>query len=327
MHGFLRSHASILANLDSSGLSPRIVHDIGRSFKRRQLLRNRSNTAQEFCPVTGDFFTSCRRILGSVLILTLSIPVGATTVILDVRANKIIVVADSRAVDTNLNSKTVRDDKCKIVVLGNEIAFAETGQEGYTPAGVRDPVPGWHGTVEAINAYNGTPDHEIDAVAKTWAIQVTDNFQRFYGFAPQRVRGLTVQGVLMEGLFSGTNREGKVQLYLARVALDDTLQTREGASIPIGYSVDLLPPKDRPYTTNAVTQELLDNKTERAKKSANLWTKTSIDIPLADRRLRWLEFLAEETSKYDPEVHAPINAVEIRPKLAFWLQNKTCHTP
>jgi|SRR5580692_6650881 hypothetical protein len=53
----------------------------------------------------------------------------ATSIIIDVEADRIIIVADSRAEDVNSTSNTVRDDQCKIVVLGGRFAFAETGHE------------------------------------------------------------------------------------------------------------------------------------------------------------------------------------------------------
>jgi hypothetical protein len=42
----------------------------------------------------------------------------ATSIIIDVEAERIIIVADSRAGDLNRTSNTVRDDQCKIVVPG-----------------------------------------------------------------------------------------------------------------------------------------------------------------------------------------------------------------
>jgi hypothetical protein len=254
----------------------------------------------------------------------LTAPVPATSVIVDVKTDRILIVADSRAVQVNLGGYQVRDDKCKIIVLGNRIAFTETGREGYTPLGPWDTVPEWHGTSEAVNAYSNVQNHDLYTVASTWSIQVTKDFERLYLSDPQKVRGLAVQGILLAGIFAGENSQGILTAYLARVALDDTLQAREGTLIPIGHAVDQIPPKDEPYTTNGVTQELLEGKTDRAKQVAKLWAKKSRHIPLARRKLRWLEFLIEQTADYDSEVHAPINALQIKNNSVTWLQNETC---
>jgi hypothetical protein len=84
----------------------------------------------------------------------------ATSIIIDVEADRIIIVADSRAVEVKSTGSTPRDDKCKIVVLGNRFAFAETGREGYTREKVNDP-PGFHGTTEALRAYSSVPGHDL----------------------------------------------------------------------------------------------------------------------------------------------------------------------
>jgi hypothetical protein len=253
----------------------------------------------------------------------------ATSIVIAFQKNKIILVADSRASEMNLLGSTVRDDKCKLVILGKRFAFAETGQEGYTKTAVNDPVPDWHGTSEAVKAYNSVVDHDVHEIARTWAIQVSNYFQLFFIAAPQRVRSLTNQeklnGTLLVGIFVGTDANGFLKAYIARIALDDGLLLREpGAQVPIGYSIDELGPREEPYSTEAVTQELLDGKTERAKKVANDWAKESIHFPKDNRELRHLEFLIEQTGDYDESVHGPINALSVSMSMANWLQNNTC---
>jgi hypothetical protein len=254
----------------------------------------------------------------------LAAPLDATSIIIDVKTDRILVVADSRAVEQNPSGNQVRDDKCKIIILGKMIAFAETGNEGYTPTGPGDPLREWHGTSEVLKAFDSTPDHDLYKVALAWSIQIANDFQLFYRSNSERVRSLAVQGVLLEGIFAGRNSQGSLAFYIANVALDDTLQAREGAVIPIGYSVAELPLKDEPYSTNAVTRELIDGKTDSAKEVAKLWAKKLRKIPRADRRLRWLEFLVEKTAEFDSQVHGPVNAVEVKPSSVTWLHNETC---
>lgn len=260
----------------------------------------------------------------------LAAPCQATSIIIDIEADRIIIVADSRAVDVNLTGNTVRDDQCKIVVLGGRFAFAETGREGYTKENATDLVPTFHGTTEAVRAYSSVSNHDLRKVALSWATQLTDDFKAFYVADPQRVRGLANenQGFLLFALFAGSDITGALKVYLARIVIDDTLPTRVLASLPVGYTVDEFPPKGAPqgpyYSTHAITQELIDGKTDRAKEVARLWTQQSRQIPEADRTVRRLEFLIEQTGNYDNAVHGPTNAVQVTTGSATWLEHTTC---
>jgi hypothetical protein len=259
----------------------------------------------------------------------LAVPSNATSIIIALENGRIILLADSRASELNPLGRTIRDDKCKIVILGERFAFAETGREGYTRTTPTDSVPGWHGTSEALKAYNNVFDHDLHAVALSWGIQVTNYFQVFFLADPQRVRSLTNQetlnGTLLVGIFAGADRSGLLKVYKVRIALDDSLHLREpAAQTPIGYAIDEIPPRDEPYSTEAVTQELLDGKTQRARDVANAWAKKSRHFPKSDRKLRRLEFLIEQTSNYDEEVHGPANTLQLTRDSATWLQNNTC---
>jgi hypothetical protein len=267
-----------------------------------------------------------RRLSLILLAAILTLPANATTVIIDFKTETILMVADSRATELGSGVDQPRDNKCKIVILGNKIAFAETGNEGYTPSRPDDSLREWHGTSEALAAYDSVPDHDIYEVALAWSIRVTNEFQAFYLANPGRVRSLALQaqGGLLEGIFAGRSSHGSLILYVANIALDDTLKTREAVAVPIGYAITELPLKDEPYSTDDVTRELIDGKTDRAKQVAKVWAKESRRIPRAKRRLKWLEFLVEKTADYDSQVHGPVNAVEVKQNSVTWLQNETC---
>ena len=256
----------------------------------------------------------------------------ATSIIIDVEADRIIIVADSRAVEVNSTGSNPRDDKCKIVLLGNRFAFAETGREGYAREKVNDP-PGFHGTTEALRAYSSSvPGHDLHDIAVIWAIQLTNDFSAFYRADPPRVRGLADQkGILLYGFFAGGDSTGALKVYLAIIAIDDTLPSRVPGSLPVAYAVEEFPPPGAPkgpyYSTHAVTQELIDGKTDRAVEVARLWAKESRQIPRADRTVRRLEFLIEQTGNYDNTVHGPTNAVQVTPGSATWLKHTTCPWP
>lgn len=273
-------------------------------------------------PETPRASRRSRAAASALAFLFVSAPLQATSVVFDVNPNHIYVLADSRAGEETKTSTTTHDDKCKIAVLGDQIVFSETGREGYTPEGILDTVPGWHGLDEARAAYRNAVSHSVHDVALQWATQVTINFQKFYMAAPDRVRGLAVYGTLLVGLFGGFEN-GKPVFYFARIAVDDSLLVREAATIPVGYSLTLVP-KPKPYATESITQELIDGKTDRARTAAAQWAIKRVKIAPADRRWRWLAFLVEQTGQYDNTVHAPVNVLRITPNSVTWLQNETC---
>src|SRR5437763_463285 len=102
---------------------------------------------------------------------------SATSIIIDIKPDRVIILADSRAVVVNAGSKTVRDDMCKIVSLGGRLGFAETGREGYTPSGPLDLAPEWNGRAEALSAYRSVQNGDFYGVVLNWSIKVTNKFQ------------------------------------------------------------------------------------------------------------------------------------------------------
>ena len=265
------------------------------------------------------------RVVSSVaLTAILCCPAYATTIVIRLQKGRIVLLADSRAVDQNPAGNRVRDDACKIHRLGSQVLFAETGNDQYQRSSPTDPIPEWNASDEAIIAYDRVPEHELQKVANVWAINVTNNFQLFYRYAPQRVRSLSPPGVpFLVGIFAGRNSEGDLQVYVVRVELDDSLTSREHAAIPIGHAVDPLDPREMPYSTNGITQELIEGKTSRALAVARQWKKKSRKIPLTTS-LRGIEFLIARTGDYDAQVGGPVNAAQVTNHLTTWLLNRTC---
>jgi len=255
---------------------------------------------------------------------------AGTSIIFDVVSDYIIIVADSRQEVVNLKGVAeVRDDKCKIAVLGRQFAFAETGREGYTPDSARDRVPEFHGTLEAVTAFNAVSNHDLLDVAQQWANQLRERFGRFYSADPSRVQrlGIGSQNDLLIGIFAGADREGALRMYFVRLAIADPNAIEHGEK-PIAFAIYPFPRAENPvtlYSTNPVTNELLDGKTERAAATARLWQSKAHKIRSLDEEVQRLEFLVDRTADYDPEVHSPINALKITRKGVSWIDNRTCH--
>jgi hypothetical protein len=254
---------------------------------------------------------------------------AGTSIILDVEPNYIIIVADSRQEVVNLKGiAEVRDDKCKIVVLGQQFAFAETGREGYTPDGLRDRVPEFHGTLEAVSAFNAVPNHGLLDVAQQWATQLRELLGRFYSADPSRVQrlGIGPQNDLLIGIFAGVDRDGALKIYLVRLAIADPNAIEHGEK-PIAFAIYPFPHSENPvtlYSTNPVTNELLDGKTERGAATSKLWQSKARKIRPHDEEVQRLEFLVDRTADYDPEVHSPINALKVTRQGVTWIDNHTC---
>jgi hypothetical protein len=268
-----------------------------------------------------------RSVCAALLLVLAGGPItNATSIVIAFQSDRILVLADSRVVRMNQTGNQSSDDMCKLMILGEKFAFAETGEEGYTRAGPNDPVPEWNGKSEASKAYEAHVRGGLYDVALRWAIQVANNFERFYAANPAKVRLLAAsqRGTLLEGFFVGTDTTHSLRIYMARIALDDTLRIREGAPVPIGYSLDSLPPRSEAYSTDTITKELLDGKTERAKGAAKLWERKAHRFPAPEQEFRRLEFLIEQTGSYNLAVHKPVNALQVTREKATWIQNETC---
>ncbi|HET9402304.1 MAG TPA: hypothetical protein VFO34_15275 [Candidatus Acidoferrales bacterium] len=273
-------------------------------------------------------FVRCMLVNLAILATVTSLPVCATSIVIDYKPDRVFLLADSRAVDTDQDGSSRIRDKCKIAVLSDRFAFAETGREGYTPNSPIDPVQKWNGIEEALSAYRQHLNADIRDIALSWGRSLAADFQSFYLVNPERVRSLTVaNGTLLVGLFVGADASRKIRVYRVRIAIDDSLRQREGAVIPVGYAVDALPPTSRPYFTDGITQELFEGKTERARTIGKEWSQRGQRMRLIDAQafdLVHLEFLIEETGKFDDSVHGPVNILSVSKRSVTWIQNKTC---
>ena len=94
---------------------------------------------------------------------------------------------------------------------------------------------------------------------------------------------------------------------------------------PIQKSEQLLPFRELPYTTNLVTQELIEGNSERTREAAAEWQRKAASYPRKERGWRWDEFVIVTTAIYDESVGQAIDVLEIPAGgKARWLQNSTC---
>jgi hypothetical protein len=126
--------------------------------------------------------------------------------------------------------------------------------------------------------------------------------------------------VLVTAFFVGW--EATVPLLIwQKVYLDET----EAHGVAIREQV--LPLRELPYTSNAVTQDIIEGNSPSAVSMRNQWKASSLLVP--DRELDWrqMEFFVFATSKYDPTVSPIANVLEIRVgSKANWLHNPSCQS-
>jgi hypothetical protein len=265
-------------------------------------------------PTMGARATGC-----VFLLLLLSGSVGATSIVVQLYPGRILVAADAHGDKLGPNFKSSNETECKVVPF-NDAAFALTGIADYVRYQLDDPVTSWNSYSDAREAYREQRGDLVPA-ANDWATRATRHYSSFYLANPARVLQLAKandQNVLLVGMFAGF-RGGKAQLIVERIYLD------EHGSRPILHKQLVLPARKLPYSSNRITEDLIDGHSARAKSAHAVWVKMSGSIPVSMRALRRVEFLIQATAKYDKTVGTQVNVLEVSPhKNPHWLQNFTC---
>lgn len=245
---------------------------------------------------------------------------NATSIVVQVDSGRIFIAADTRGAALTPGVATAfHETECKIVPLGNA-AFAVTGNEDYVQTQQNDLVASWNSRSDAREAYT---EHKDDLIATSdeWAARAVRHYLFFYFINPARVQELAQvnsEHVLLEGLFAGF-QAGQAILILRYVYLN------EGSLSPILDSKTVVPVRTLPYTSNGITQELIEGHSERTEAAKAAWKNKLASIPIANREFRQLEFLVQFTHNYDESVGQRVNIMEVFPqKKPLWLQNFTC---
>jgi hypothetical protein len=247
----------------------------------------------------------------------------ATSVVASLGLQRIILAADTRAAllepGSSENIHHFHEDSCKIIPLG-PTAIAVSGNRDYKRNMKTDPIPDWDALLDAKAAY-AAQGNDLHEMAKDWARRSARHYAFFYAAVPQRVRRLASGNpdhVLIMAFVVGWR--GRIPLlYWEKVYLDEELLS------PIQVSEQLLPYRGLPYTTNAVTQGLIEGDSQRMKDAVAKWKETSLTIPTNEQGWRWVEFLIKSTASYEENVGQKVNVIQIPlGGQAEWLQNLTC---
>ena len=271
------------------------------------------------------FGTKASRLTVSVLLVAISAcQSSATSIIIDFNKDRIVFVADSRAIDSR--KPTPRDDYCKLTVLGGKFIFAATGNTAYLPDDSGDSVPEWHAENDATHAYENTSVHDLQSIGESWARNVANHFKFHYSINPRKVAEDVARqkGGFISGFFAGMNSNGSLAVYQVAIWWENWQPNFFVLPLTLPIQAKISPLLPQIYSPNPTTQELIEGQTERAKKSAAEWQKAAVKIPKATRSVRRLEFLINETGKFDSSVGGPADAVSVSAKGVSWPCNQTC---
>jgi hypothetical protein len=159
------------------------------------------------------------------------------------------------------------------------------------------------------------------ATADDWITRAKRHYSSFYIVAPNRVVELAAanaQGLLLRGIFVGFRNKQAVLLI-------EDLYLDVHAFQPIVGKAISLPERNLPYTSNGITQDLIEGHSEQTAAANAAWLKISPSIRSYDRNLRHIEFLIQATAQYDQTVGKRVDILEITPdRSPRWRQNLTC---
>jgi hypothetical protein len=93
----------------------------------------------------------------------------------------------------------------------------------------------------------------------------------------------------------------------------------------VSTSEQVLPPRELAYTTNGITQEIIEGTSSHSNRVAAQWKKLALKLPKHDLDWRRIEFFIKATGDQDDTVGQKVNLLEIPAGgKAAWLQNLTC---
>jgi hypothetical protein len=251
-------------------------------------------------------------------------PLFGTTLVVKLENDHIILASDTRQERFNPGSVAMTqspgdDGRCKVRALG-AIGFAVTGFVEYRGENSSQPLPDWNANLDAAEAF-GKAGNDIRAVAADWAQRAVSHFELIYGARPAWLKQLASENpnnLLQVAFFAGWDK-GSPVLVLEIVAFD------EHATPVIRAREQNRAIADAAFSTNAITQELVDGSSERAQKAADEWDSLSEGIGTQDLGWKHVEFLIKKTAIYDPAVSPVVDVLSITDgKPATWIQKGAC---
>ncbi|HEY6489575.1 MAG: hypothetical protein WCC26_00295 [Terracidiphilus sp.] len=258
------------------------------------------------------------------LLLFCALPLRATTLVVRLENGRILLAADTRQERLNPIQQTMRqsgagDARCKVRAFGS-MGFAMTGIVEYDGHGLTATLPDWNAYDDAAAAWKSAGANLHD-LAADWAKRSATHFTRLYEADPERVKqlaGTNPDRLLQVAFFAGWDKA-------APVFVVEILSYEPDSSPVIQVKAFDRPINDAPFSTNAVTQELIDGTTDRAQQATAEWDDLSENI--AGNELAWkhVAFYIQKTAVYDPTVSPVVDVLSIPAgKPPEWLERGAC---
>jgi hypothetical protein len=211
----------------------------------------------------------------------------------------------------------VHEDQCKVLSVGKG-AFAAASISSFSPT---LPSPSnWDSMAAARSAYAAS-NEDVEAAANDWQARAEQYFGRLADPDRRRARSLVSSDpdhVLVEGVFVGWNSHGNAELIIEAVRFE------EADLLRVQHLDQTLRPRDLPYTTNPITQELIEKNSKRGEAARADWRTQSKNLQPSDRDWRSLEFFIVRTSEW-AKVGKGVDVLELdRDGHSRWFQNLTC---
>jgi len=119
-------------------------------------------------------------------------------------------------------------------------------------------------------------------------------------------------------VFVGWNAKGKAEFVLEAIRYKGPNLEQIEQIIEFGRSRDL------PYTSNVITQELIEGHTNRTSEARKEWAMKSKTFPKEELGWRWLEFLVRKTGAF-ADVGQKVDIMQLtREGQSEWLQRCAC---
>jgi hypothetical protein len=242
----------------------------------------------------------------------------ATSVVVWVLPDRILLAADSRISATD--KEPLNDKFCKIVVLPDG-AFAVNGIAELRHQD--DDSIAWSAFALGKEVYAEHKGNVADA-ANDWADQSVAFWASYLSHQVEEGESLLRNSgiAIVEYDIAGFLRNPDSPAVIIGSVQIDLMAGRPWKPHKV---IEVLPPKNEPYSSNPITMELIAGQTDRAKADLAPWLRKFKTIKESDRNWRTLEYLIQQTTKYDPHVNRTVNVLELTAnQKPHWLQNLTC---
>lgn len=254
-----------------------------------------------------------------ILLMLLRLAAFPTSIILKVDHDKAIMAADNLQTELKDKGQISHHEGCKVSKFERG-AFSSVYYSEYSPNDPKDNVPKWDARRDAESAYSVNGPN-IRATAKYWVDKAAAHYRRFLEVYPDRVSHLALQNrehLLVVGFFAGWDQsplvmEEEVLLDINPPHHVQTIQIKERV---LGY-------RAQPYASHEITEELMEGKSDRAKRARQEFARKSYLWSENWREWQALAFFITETSKYDHNVGKSVDIVEVGTR-SEWIQQTSC---